>query len=160
MQSRANIDMIEFIDTVPVCFVPELRALGHKLCVWFNDPTFVLQVILSPIEVAIEDIMKKTRELHKALRQDPPDTKMLQMVMQGCLGTTVNQVKLPWRQLLDIWKYTICDHLSWYMNEAFDFQELNWEFDMDRFAGRYDEDWKFAVVVNCRNVNISEIVEI
>ena len=46
------------------------------------------------------------------------------------------------------------------MNEAFDFQELNWEFDMDRFAGRYDEDWKFAVVVNCRNVNISEIVEI
>ncbi|XP_060603802.1 dedicator of cytokinesis protein 7-like isoform X2 [Ruditapes philippinarum] len=49
------------------------------------------QVILSPIEVAIEDIMKKTKELAIALRQDPPDTKMLQMVMQGCLGTTVNQ---------------------------------------------------------------------
>ncbi|XP_052775389.1 dedicator of cytokinesis protein 7-like isoform X2 [Mya arenaria] len=49
------------------------------------------QVILSPIEVAIEDIMKKTRELDLALRQEPLDTKMLQMVMQGCLGTTVNQ---------------------------------------------------------------------
>ncbi|XP_052274365.1 dedicator of cytokinesis protein 7-like isoform X2 [Dreissena polymorpha] len=49
------------------------------------------QVILLPIEVAIEDIMKKTKELDIALRQDPPDTKMLQMVMQGCLGTTVNQ---------------------------------------------------------------------
>lgn len=53
---------------------------------------FFPQVILSPIEVAIEDIMKKTKELAIALRQDPPDTKMLQMVMQGCLGTTVNQV--------------------------------------------------------------------
>ena len=49
-------------------------------------------MILSPIEVAIEDVMKKTRELAIALGQDPPDTKMLQMVMQGCLGTTVNQV--------------------------------------------------------------------
>ena len=53
-----------------------------------------IQVILSPIEVAIEDIMKKTKELAIASHQDPPDTKMLQMVMQGCLGTTVNQVIL------------------------------------------------------------------
>ena len=52
------------------------------------------QVILSPIEVAIEDIQKKTKELYDALKQDPPDTKMLQMVLQGCLGTTVNQVHL------------------------------------------------------------------
>ncbi len=49
-------------------------------------------MILSPIEVAIEDIQKKTKELAIALRQEPPDAKMLQMVLQGCIGTTVNQV--------------------------------------------------------------------
>jgi len=27
-----------------------------------------------------------------ALSQDPPHPKMLQMVLQGCIGTTVNQV--------------------------------------------------------------------
>ena len=54
---------------------------------------FSFQLILSPIEVAIEDIQKKTKELGIALRQEPPDPKMLQMVLQGCIGTTVNQVK-------------------------------------------------------------------
>ncbi|ESP02458.1 hypothetical protein LOTGIDRAFT_199704 [Lottia gigantea] len=49
------------------------------------------QIILSPIEVAIEDVQKKTKELSVALNQDPPDTKILQMVLQGCIGTTVNQ---------------------------------------------------------------------
>ncbi|XP_070194616.1 dedicator of cytokinesis protein 7-like isoform X3 [Littorina saxatilis] len=49
------------------------------------------QVILSPVEVAIEDIMKKTRELAIALYTEPLDTKILQMVLQGCIGTTVNQ---------------------------------------------------------------------
>ena len=49
-------------------------------------------MILSPIEVAIEDIQKKTKELAVALRQEPSDAKMLQMVLQGCIGTTVNQV--------------------------------------------------------------------
>ena len=51
-------------------------------------------MILSPIEVAIEDVQKKTRELATALQQDPPDPKMLQMVLQGCIGTTVNQVRI------------------------------------------------------------------
>ncbi|KAK3089282.1 hypothetical protein FSP39_002319 [Pinctada imbricata] len=49
------------------------------------------QILLTPIEVAIEDIQKKTKELAVALCQDPPDTKILQMVLQGCIGTTVNQ---------------------------------------------------------------------
>ncbi|CAH1775987.1 unnamed protein product, partial [Owenia fusiformis] len=49
------------------------------------------QVILSPIEVAIEDIQKKLKELSVALNQEPADPKMLQMVLQGCIGTTVNQ---------------------------------------------------------------------
>ncbi|CAG9532753.1 unnamed protein product [Cercopithifilaria johnstoni] len=49
------------------------------------------QNILTPIEVAIEDVQKRTRELAAATAQDPPDAKMLQMVLQGCIGTTVNQ---------------------------------------------------------------------
>ena len=42
--------------------------------------------MLSPIEVAIEDIQKKTQELSAATNQDPPDPKILQMVLQGCIG--------------------------------------------------------------------------
>jgi len=50
--------------------------------------------VLTPIEVAIEDIQKKTKELAVALSQEPPHPKMLQMVLQGCIGTTVNQVNV------------------------------------------------------------------
>ena len=46
-------------------------------------------IVLSPIEVAIEDVQKKIEELEAAIR--PPDPKMLQLVLQGCIGTTVNQ---------------------------------------------------------------------
>ncbi|XP_066997234.1 dedicator of cytokinesis protein 7 [Anabrus simplex] len=49
------------------------------------------QMVLTPIEVAIEDIQKKTMELAQATHQEPPDPKILQMVLQGCIGTTVNQ---------------------------------------------------------------------
>ncbi|KAG1678326.1 Dedicator of cytokinesis protein 7 [Nymphon striatum] len=49
------------------------------------------QFVLTPIEVAIEDIQKKTRELAIATQQEPPDPKILQMVLQGGMGTTVNQ---------------------------------------------------------------------
>lgn len=49
------------------------------------------QIVLTPIEVAIEDIQKKTAELAAATVQEPPDPKILQMVLQGCIGTTVNQ---------------------------------------------------------------------
>jgi dedicator of cytokinesis protein 6/7/8 len=44
------------------------------------------QVILEPIEVAIEDIQKKTVELASATSQEPADPKILQMVLQGCIG--------------------------------------------------------------------------
>lgn len=50
-----------------------------------------VQITLTPIEVAIEDIQKKTTELAAATQQEPPDPKILQMVLQGCIGTTVNQ---------------------------------------------------------------------
>ncbi|KAL5279484.1 DOCK6 family protein [Megaselia abdita] len=49
------------------------------------------QIVLEPIEVAIEDIQKKTAELATATTQEPADPKILQMVLQGCIGTTVNQ---------------------------------------------------------------------
>jgi dedicator of cytokinesis protein 6/7/8 len=49
------------------------------------------QTVLEPIEVAIEDIQKKTNELAVATNQEPADPKILQMVLQGCIGTTVNQ---------------------------------------------------------------------
>lgn len=49
------------------------------------------QFVLTPIEVAIEDVRKKTKELSLATNQEPRDAKMLQMVLQGCIGTTVNQ---------------------------------------------------------------------
>lgn len=54
----------------------------------------VVQVTLTPIEVAIEDIQKKVRELNLALSTEPMDPKILQMVLQGCIGTTVNQVHI------------------------------------------------------------------
>ncbi|RCN34044.1 hypothetical protein ANCCAN_20114 [Ancylostoma caninum] len=52
------------------------------------------QKVLQPIQVAIDDIEKKTRELAAAIAQNPPDAKMLQMVLQGCIGTTVANVFL------------------------------------------------------------------
>lgn len=54
---------------------------------------FTIQIISTPIEVAIEDMQKKTQELAFATHQDPADAKMLQMVLQGSVGTTVNQVE-------------------------------------------------------------------
>lgn len=41
--------------------------------------------------MAIEDIQKKTLELECATSQEPADPKILQMLLQGSIGTTVNQ---------------------------------------------------------------------
>jgi dedicator of cytokinesis protein 6/7/8 len=49
------------------------------------------QITLVPVEVAIEDLQKKVDELRVATGQEPADPKILQMVLQGCVGTTVNQ---------------------------------------------------------------------
>jgi len=49
------------------------------------------EIVLTPIEVAIEDVQKKIAELDAAINQVPPNPKILQMVLQGCIGTTVNQ---------------------------------------------------------------------
>lgn len=55
-----------------------------------------VQFVLTPIEVAIEDMKKKTLQLAVAVHQEPPDAKMLQMVLQGSVGATVNQVSKSW----------------------------------------------------------------
>lgn len=47
------------------------------------------QVVLTPIEVAIEDIQMKVAKLDAAIKSHDP--KMLQMELQGSIGTTVNQ---------------------------------------------------------------------
>ncbi|XP_051569546.1 dedicator of cytokinesis protein 7-like isoform X3 [Myxocyprinus asiaticus] len=57
------------------------------------------EIMLMPMEVAIEDMQKKTQELAFATHQDPADPKMLQMVLQGCVGTTVNQGPLEVAQV-------------------------------------------------------------
>ncbi|XP_068130413.1 dedicator of cytokinesis protein 6 isoform X8 [Hyperolius riggenbachi] len=57
------------------------------------------EVVLIPVEVAIEDMQKKTQELAFATHQEPADAKMLQMVLQGCVGTTVNQGPLEVAQV-------------------------------------------------------------
>lgn len=55
-------------------------------------PFICFQFDLTPIEVAIEDMQKKTRELAVATHREQPDAKMLQMLLQGSVGATVNQV--------------------------------------------------------------------
>uniref|UniRef100_A0A8C5CJV4 Dedicator of cytokinesis protein 7-like n=1 Tax=Gadus morhua TaxID=8049 RepID=A0A8C5CJV4_GADMO len=57
------------------------------------------EIILVPMEVAIEDMQKKTQELAFATHQEPSDSKMLQMVLQGSVGTTVNQGPLEVAQV-------------------------------------------------------------
>ncbi|XP_027695364.1 dedicator of cytokinesis protein 8 isoform X1 [Vombatus ursinus] len=57
------------------------------------------EFVLTPIEVAIEDMKKKTLELAVAVNQEPPDAKMLQMVLQGSVGATVNQGPLEVAQV-------------------------------------------------------------
>lgn len=69
------------------------RFAGH--CKGNHDLIILLssvQFVLTPIEVAIEDMKKKTLQLAVATHQEPPDAKMLQMVLQGSVGATVNQV--------------------------------------------------------------------
>uniref|UniRef100_A0A4X1W0L1 Dedicator of cytokinesis 8 n=2 Tax=Sus scrofa TaxID=9823 RepID=A0A4X1W0L1_PIG len=55
--------------------------------------------VLTPIEVAIEEMKKKTLQLAVAINQEPPDAKMLQMVLQGSVGATVNQGPLEVAQV-------------------------------------------------------------
>ncbi|XP_078411952.1 dedicator of cytokinesis protein 7-like isoform X1 [Cetorhinus maximus] len=57
------------------------------------------EINLRPIEAVIEDLQKKTHELAQATSENPPNMKMLQMVLQGSVGTTVNQGPLEVAQV-------------------------------------------------------------
>ncbi|CAD5111868.1 DgyrCDS1134 [Dimorphilus gyrociliatus] len=46
---------------------------------------------LTPIEVAIEDVQNKVNQLTEACAASKIDVKYLQMVLQGCIGATVNK---------------------------------------------------------------------
>ncbi|VDN11032.1 unnamed protein product [Dibothriocephalus latus] len=48
-------------------------------------------VVLSPVEVALRDVLKRNQQLTQALAVRPLDAKFLQMVLQGCVSTTVNR---------------------------------------------------------------------
>uniref|UniRef100_A0A8C9XPH0 Dedicator of cytokinesis 6 n=1 Tax=Sander lucioperca TaxID=283035 RepID=A0A8C9XPH0_SANLU len=61
--------------------------------------TRIFVQLLHDCSVAIEDMQKKTQELAFATNQDPADAKMLQMVLQGSVGTTVNQGPLEVAQV-------------------------------------------------------------
>ncbi|XP_051893532.1 dedicator of cytokinesis protein 7-like isoform X2 [Pristis pectinata] len=57
------------------------------------------EISLRPIEAVIEDMQKKTHELAKATSEHPPNLKLLQMVLQGSVGPTVNQGPLEVAQV-------------------------------------------------------------
>ncbi|XP_067872530.1 dedicator of cytokinesis protein 7-like isoform X2 [Heterodontus francisci] len=57
------------------------------------------EISLRPIEAVIEDMQKKTHELAQATSESPPNMKILQMVLQGSVGTTVNQGPLEVAQV-------------------------------------------------------------
>lgn len=46
---------------------------------------------MTPVEVAIEDMSVRTRDLKQATNLDPPNPKLLQVQLQGAISTTVNQ---------------------------------------------------------------------
>ena len=54
------------------------------------EPHLFLQVILTPVEVAIEDMRDKISKL-KEVTTNAQDTKLLQMQLQGGIATSVNQ---------------------------------------------------------------------
>lgn len=89
IKTRINIIHKEEVQPDPRRRVPSLKLPSKKVL----TPSPPSQIISTPIEVAIEDMQKKTQELAFATHQDPADAKMLQMVLQGSVGTTVNQVK-------------------------------------------------------------------
>lgn len=73
--------------------VKDVSQAKTKFSVFVNIlAIFFVQFDLTPIEVAIEDMQNKTRELAIATHKEKPDPKMLQMVLQGSVTATVNQV--------------------------------------------------------------------
>lgn len=62
-------------------------------------------IVMGPIEVALEDLRKKTDELARSISQHPADPKMLQMVLQGCIGNIHKVSKIYFSTDLYVYKY-------------------------------------------------------
>ena len=59
-----------------------------RSCIAFDH----VQINMTPLEVAILGMQDKIQSLRGTLEQDPPDSKLLQMQLQGGIATAVNQV--------------------------------------------------------------------
>lgn len=99
IKTRINvIQKEEVITTTLVCFICSsslIKAFDRLIAQSVPQLFFLFfyfQFDLTPIEVAIEDMQKKTRELAEATHREKPDAVMLQMVLQGSVTATVNQV--------------------------------------------------------------------
>ncbi|KAH1002868.1 hypothetical protein HUJ04_008903 [Dendroctonus ponderosae] len=79
---------IQVVARAQITLTP-IEASIHYCTLYYHYHTEFLHIAI--LQVAIEDIQKKTAELAVATHQEPPDPKILQMVLQGCIGTTVNQ---------------------------------------------------------------------
>ncbi|XP_078495835.1 dedicator of cytokinesis protein 7 [Ciona intestinalis] len=49
------------------------------------------ETVLTPLESACEDVKRKTNDLLRTAKLDPPDVRMLQVNLQGAVLTSVNQ---------------------------------------------------------------------
>lgn len=76
-----------------ICSGSLIKASKRLLSQSIPNLFLCFQFDLTPIEVAIEDMQKKTRELAEATHREKPDAVMLQMVLQGSVTATVNQVR-------------------------------------------------------------------
>ncbi|RVE47699.1 hypothetical protein evm_007688 [Chilo suppressalis] len=65
----------------------------------YNNTGRRKQPLLSFLPVLLSAISPAINELAAATSQEPADPKMLQMVVQGCIGTTVNQGPLELAQV-------------------------------------------------------------
>lgn len=81
-------------------FALSFSFLSSPLLSFFSLPSpplpspllsFLSQLDLSPLEVAILGMQDKITALRKCLSQTPTDTKLLQMLLQGGIATAVNQ---------------------------------------------------------------------
>ena len=66
-------------------------SVAYWLCKCVCERLFSVSLSLYSLSLSLISVSFQTRELAAATSQSPPDAKMLQMVLQGCIGTTVNQ---------------------------------------------------------------------
>ena len=72
--------------------------------------------VLTPIEVALEDIQKKVSQLVNEINREPCDTRMLQLVLQvGRLQLVVQLLSV----ILSLKRVTVCDAVTHHESSVF-----------------------------------------